>query len=145
MKAYRWMSIKEFQKVTAGCDITPIRRNHKYKTTGAGIFFLPEDYFRTWLSEDGTDYVSKQPSPEFSIHFLSGIVTTDVLVEFDICCPVEEAQGVYANPYTDEWYDYIVVDELCIPFYNQETMIPLRYFISESFHKGTWYVLNGQD
>ena len=141
MKAYRWMSKKEFQKLMAGCDINVVRRRRTTRTTGKGIFFFPEDYFKTWMT-DFPDFVSKQPSPEFSSKFLSGIVSQDVLVEFDVQCEPEISYGVYANPYTGDWDDYIEVDELCVPFYNRETMVPIRYFIQDSIYnsiKGTWY------
>lgn len=135
---YRWMSKDEFAKYTAGVTITPIRTRRKFRTTGDGIFFLPEDYLETERDCDPSLNGIKFP-PEFSKRFLGGIIEKDsVLVEFDESdSPLEfyNECGVYASPFDSEWESRICVDEVTTKQYSRDTLRATRYFF------GDWYTI----
>ena len=128
MKVYRYMSLKEFSKMSAGCDIVG-KVFHAAHTTGHGVFFLPET----------CGY-----APERFLDFLSGIVTSDVMVEFEVNCPYDDSYGTYADPDNWDWYSTITVHEVCVEKYNRDEMIPVRYYIPDDYfgNHGTWYPFN---
>lgn len=141
---YRWMSIGEFQKYSAGIDITPISKHSKSNTTGEGIFFLPSSYLKYEIEE--AEYVKTQPSPEFSLRFLSGIVSLDnILVEFDEengTIDFSEEFGVYADPFDADWSAAIYVNELTARKYNRESLPATRYYIpGKNWNDGIWYTI----
>ena len=132
MKLYRFMSFDEFTKLTAGCDIVG-RKRYAARTSSTGVCFMKEEV-------PCRDYVIH---PEGYLSFLSGIVCDDVMVEFECNCDVTDSWGVYADPSFDaDYYDTFDVNEVCVPSYNRETMIPVRYYIPHSLGKGTWYTVN---
>lgn len=68
MILHRFMSSTEYEKLIAGGKLTNTTDHHKErgnKTTSVGFCFFPED-------------------PDKAIHWLSGIVNTEVCVTFDI-------------------------------------------------------------
>ena len=134
MKIYRFMSMKEFQMVTAGCEI--VGGYHKARTSSYGVCFLPE---KIKIDEERTF------DPESSIRFLSGIVCDDVLVEFNVIDPkiLNESWGVYADP--DYYYSRIIIDELCCAHYSINQLVPTRYAVMTYPYFGcafTWYNVN---
>ena len=143
MKLYRYMSLAEFSKMLAGVDITG-KRDFKARTASEGVCFLAETTVGTrscfYTEEDSV----VEFSPEWTIQFLEGIVTNDVLVEFETQEEVEESWGIYADPLTDGWYDTICINEYCVPSYNRDTFIPLRYALVDEDHiyKTVWYPVN---
>ena len=133
MKFYRYMSIAEFAKVTAGVPLVYCNGAHKARTSSEGFCFLPEVI--RFTSEDGTE---NEMTPEQAIRFLSGIVTDDVLVEFEAdSATLHEGFGIYADPYCCYWDAVIAVTEYSCDAYSRETMEPLRYNVG-----GVWYAVN---
>lgn len=151
MKAYRWMSFSEFTKLYSGCTIRPYITVRTERTSGSGVFFLPENYGESIIGGDPYYYCEEDPTalekayssmdPERSLWFLNGIVSRDVMVEFEINQPMTEAYGCYADPIIQEWDARVTIKELCCPEYNMDTMIPLRYYIPKSEYdwKGDWF------
>lgn len=138
MKLFRFMSAREFQLYNAGVEILPIRRKRKFRTTGKGIFFLPERYLDTERDTDKSlaDY---KETPEAALAFLSGIVSNDqILVEFvaDDDIPYEMATGIYASPFDYDWYATIMVDEICLSSYSIDTLTATRYWIPNLYGRG---------
>lgn len=137
-KVYRFMSFQEFDKLTAGCELVNRSTMPGRRTNSVGFCFLPE-------SVDMGDEVWP---PEECHRFLSGIVSEDVLVEFEVQddSALEWSWGIYANPYTDDWYDRICIDELCCQKYSRDTLRPVRYampdFFGRFYHECTWYTVN---
>ena len=135
-KFYRYMSLAEMSKLSWGLDIVG-KKYFNARTDSEGVCFLSE----STLVEDG------EYSSDFSAidcyRFLQGIVSPDMLVEFEAQVELEEACGVYANPFTSDWYDYISIKEYNLPIYNRDTMIPLRYTLGDASGKFTrkaiWY------
>ena len=132
MKVYRFMSFREFNLMEAGCDIVG-KSHYKARTNSSGVCFLPEvveayDYGYTF-------------KPDKYIEFMSGVATTDVLVEFEADEKMfTEAYGVYAFPY-GIWDDDMDVKEYNIPQYNREYVKPTRYAMC-GFSRIDWYTFN---
>lgn len=85
MKLYRYMSLEEFAKLNAGLKLTRYKNDRHLKTTCKGFCFLGErtTFYVPSQDENGKDYFEEYKfSPENCINFLRGIVTPDVLVEF---------------------------------------------------------------
>lgn len=124
MKVYRYMSFHEFNLMEAGVTIVG-RSYHDANTDSVGVCFLPElTYVR-----DGEAWTADK-----CLEFMSGIVTNDVLVEFETNETMTESWGEYADPYGD-YDDTISIMELCIPQYNRSSMIPVRYAMGDT----NWY------
>ena len=140
MRIYRYMSAKEFNMLSAGITIEG-KRFLKCRTSSEGVCFLGSE--TTFVAEDPLtgDMTERTFSPEMCIRFLGGIVTNDVLVEFEVTDEsiLRETVGVYANPLSDYWGDYVNVPELCCDSYNRETLVPLRYAIVKDGWQWEWY------
>ena len=101
MKLYRFMSIKEFDRMLAGSEIIGKKDFPWFLTTSRGIC----------LTDDPQSIVD-----------LEGIVSDGVCVEFE--CPnlseagVLESRGVYYSGMKTEY---------CIASYNNSVLKPLRY------------------
>lgn len=136
MKLYRYMSNNEFQLLTSG--MTLVNNNHfkNAKTNSNGFCFLGENI----ISSSGNTY-----TPQQAYSFLSGIVTPDVLVEFEIDDPtiLTNGYGVYAEP-MGYWGDCMTIPEYSINEYNIDIIHPLRYCVDFDvpFQKNKWYVLH---
>lgn len=119
MKVYRYMSRKEFDAVWNGEELINDMDHgaRRAKTNSVGFCFLGEE-------GDGNPY-----SPIDSYQFLSGIVSDDILVEFEVLdeSSLTESWGVYADPCWNHWDDTIIVKEYCTTRYSSETLKPLRY------------------
>lgn len=131
MKLYRYMSMKEFTNLSAGCDLVNKNRFQKCRTGSEGFCFLPEN-------SNGFD-------PIQALNFLHGIVTNDILVEFEVDSElVTKSFGYYNNPY--ECYDAgsMCVTEYCAQSYNRDTFRPLRYCLPDFFNLSgtTWFNFN---
>lgn len=132
MKFYRYMSMKEFQKMSAGCDIFG-KNSFKARTNSEGVCFLGENTL-----VDDRDF-----SPIQCYIFLNGIVSSDILVEFEAADGVEleEAFGIYADPYGD-YYDCMSITEYNLPMYNRDIMRPVRYCMGNPYGfsvRDEWY------
>lgn len=136
MKVYRFMSFKEFNKMLAGVPIVG-RKSFNARTSSSGICFLPEVV--KFNSSDGEEY---EFCPSACFCFLNGIVSSDVLVEFETDREFQESYGIYADP-CGSYYDCICIRELCIPEYDREILIPLRYCVDVApCVKEKWYDVN---
>lgn len=140
MKLYRYMSIEEFNYVCLGLDMVNKNR-HKYCRTGSvGFCFLGEHTKEL--------YGDRVFSPDGCYRFLSGIVSRDVLVEFD--APdgaVSESYGTYADPddYNCDLFDgaLISITEYCTTHYSRDTFRPMRYCIPDPWAREfVWYNCN---
>ena len=135
MLVYRYMSNKEFNKVTAGVTLVNNNSFKGNKTNSKGFCFLPEKVsFYSYAQETEVTLTAQE-----CYEFLEGIVSRDVLVEFETEEELEESSGVYADPLTDEWGANIVIDELCTITYDRDTFIPKRYCIPGD---DIWYNVN---
>ena len=137
MKLYRYMSLKEFSKFSAGCEM--INNNHftKNRTSSNDFCFLTE---KTVISDEG-----EVLTPSECITFLQGIVTNDVLVEFETTTDFKfnETYGIYINPFSTGWNDYISIKEISAEVYNKDILHPLRYGLVSDFRgKVEWYNFN---
>lgn len=123
MKLFRYMSEREFALLTAGVEIVGKRRFNA-RTTSSGVCFLAEtvEIFRD--SHDLT------VSPQWCFKFLHGVVSGDVLVEFECDAPerVRESEGIYADPLGD-YYDTLAAVEFCTPRYDRTWMRPVAYYV----------------
>lgn len=131
MRVYRYMSMTEFNKMSMGMDMIN-NKNHSItcNSTSKGFCFLGGN------ANDAT----------FAIRFLSGIVSSDILVEFYTTeASLIPSVGIYANPYSNNWDDNILVDEFCCKTYNKKSFHPLRYcFVGDldKNHQQIWYNFN---
>lgn len=129
MRLYRYMSMKEFEKLSAGCDL--VNKNHfqKCRTESEGFCFLSENC-------NGYD-------PIHALAFLHGIVTEDILIEFEVDSKfITKSSGLYNDPSHD--CDFIEVVEYCTRSYNRDTFKPLRYCLPDFYNlkDTTWYTFN---
>lgn len=109
MKYYRYMSEKELNKLLKGDIIEG--RIHKARTSSVGVCFLGES-----TNVHGADWNAIE-----CYEFLSGIVSSDVLVEFDTEIKLNESWGIYADPAPySGWFDTISITEYCIGSYSLE-------------------------
>lgn len=135
MKFYRFMSRKEFNKMSSGVDIVG-KESFKARTTSTGVCFLAEKV----VCHDVTrNYIL---SPEKTLDFLYGVVNNEVLVEFNTDIELRQSTGVYAS-LCGGWCDTMTVEEYCIPSYNRDIMKPLRYGFVELWNdKVEWHPFN---
>jgi hypothetical protein len=90
MKVFRFMSTEEFEKYRSGKNLKN-KTNHKKQnhrmTTSVGFCFLSLDDFE----------------PEYAYKFLSGIITDDVCVVFEVDeKKLKQSEARYNKPLTDE-------------------------------------------
>lgn len=129
MKIYRYMSYLEFLKMSFGLEIESSEKtSYLFKTNLKGLFFLGEK-----TKFNSTELGEQEFSPEECLAFLSGIVTQEVLVEFETTSEVElkQGEGTYADPY-DFWWTHTQIDitEYAILKYNKRNIIPTRYILN---------------
>lgn len=109
-KLYRYMSYDEFEKYLRGEEI--IGKKHKVNREVEpyqAICFLPPKTTRGY-------------TPERAISFLGGVVTQELLVEFEVVKEykhlIHKDKGWYADPDSDAWDDGFYVVEYSLPSYN---------------------------
>lgn len=133
-KLYRYMSIYEFLKMSIGNKIQPLSDYSKTKKTSSkGICFLGEKSF------DSDDYFRE--TPESCRSFLGGIVSKDILVEFELENPedITESFGVYDTVGK--------IPEYWLESYDKNKITPLRYKIAKgsSFEEDEWEEYNDKN
>lgn len=147
MKIYRYMSMKEFFLMDSFKTITG-KAYHKARTESEGVCFLGEDTAFCVLMDDGDpdgEQLEYHFNPVQCWEFLGGIVSRDVLVEFE--APEDAltvSSGTYARPFSGMWdEECIEITEYCARSYNREQFVPLRYcldFEDVGFHdQPQWY------
>lgn len=112
MKLYRYMSSVEFRKLMNGETLVNTSYHWGERTSSRGFCFL---------GEDSVGY-----SPIEAFDFLSGIVTADYLVEFEVHKQMQRSSGIYANPF-GSFGSTIGITEWCTTEYNRHDLEPLRY------------------
>lgn len=135
---YRFMSLNEFSKLTAGCILESDNKFKTFRTDSEGFCFLAE---KTEIDGLNGCYFF---DPLSCLEFLSGIVSKDILVKFETKLELTESCGVYADPTTDEWGDTIDIKEYCISKYDIETMKPVAYTMDTDrwIKNKKWYLCN---
>lgn len=143
MKYYRFMSFEEFHKMGLGLPIV----GHEFpdnRTMSSGVCFLGEwTLIESAIDERGNPV--QYSALDCYDAFLGGIVSSDVLVEFEVEDGImSESWGIYADPinYWD-WYARISIVEYCTPYYDRELITPVRYCVDvDTYRRGTapvWY------
>lgn len=140
MKIFRYMNQKELDLFLLGGEVTPFKKNRQEVTSGSGIFFLPKfQVIDAWddIEEEGYSF----PLYGFEgLKILDGIVPDDsILVEFEVknFKRLKVSEGKYANPYTDDWYDFIDVKEICMESYSLNDLTPVTWsFAGEKVQYG---------
>ena len=134
------MSFEEFNNMSTGMDMYPRTWKHKAKTNSTGFCFLPE---QVRMHDDG-DIVML--SPLDCLRFLRGIVSEDVLVEFEAPeAAFRQTEGSYASTFSDDWEAFCSIEELCCDSYNRDTFVPLRYMPEPDYWcaaQREWYQYN---
>lgn len=131
MKYYRYMSLSEFCKLMTGETIRRIRSDclsTRSQASDDDICFLGET---TAITLHGG--VVEQWNAVMCYEFLIGVVSHEVLVEFESDEMLRKGQGTYADPDGDlldifslEGVQTIQVDEYYCKEYNNRTMRPTR-------------------
>lgn len=130
------MNQSELDLLILGGEVTPFKKHRQENTSGNGIFFLPKfQMVDAWddIEEEGYSF----PLYGFEgLKILDGIVPDDsILVEFEVknFKRLKVSEGQYANPYTDDWYDFISVKEICMESYSLNDLTPISWrFAGES-------------
>lgn len=133
MKLYRFMSLVEFNKLLAGMKLVNNNKFFSRNTNSEGFCFLSE---KIKICDDVYFL------PQECYRFLRGIVSDCFLVEFETELQLDETVGCYANPFTNDYYDYIVIKEFCIKSYDREKIVPLRYGYVDFSYNVKWYNVN---
>lgn len=112
MKVFRFMSNEEFEKYNAGKTLTNKTKHYRNTNTNSkGFCFLDlEEY-----------------APEYAIHFLSGLVSTDICAIFEVdekelikswgkyAKPIQNIKELFAN-----WFEGFIANEYCATKYSKE-------------------------
>ena len=128
MKVYRYMSRTEFTNLIHGMSLHNATVRDTFHSTSCGFCFLAETTTFTTRDFEGEEQTYEY-TPEECFYFLEGVVTEDVLVEFDVLDSklLNCGEGVYMNPITVE-YDYTIsITEYSCHTYDRNVLRPLRY------------------
>ena len=130
MKVYRYMGMVEFNHMLWGADIIGRNSFENMRTTSDGVCFLTETV------EGKTDFGEEiSYSAVDAYWFLMGIVSDDVLVEFEVADDFfNHTYGNYCHaPFND---CDMTIGELCTPYYNRDICKPLRYCVPDIYRDG---------
>ena len=124
MKVFRFMSKKEFKLFKSGKTLINDAEHKKvYDSDSVGFCFFDED-----------DY-----SPEYAYEFLSGIVSNDVCVRFEVDKSLLiKSHGIYADPFGDNFFSTMGATEYCCTSYNNKDFKMLSYSIGFSDYDFDW-------
>lgn len=125
-KVYRYMSFNEFEALMNGIQLSnPKIRNWK-TTNSCGFCFLAETTAFSVRNQDGI--VQHYKLRAENCCFLDGIVSNDVLVEFEVKdnSLLRKGFGVYWNPYYSGYEQTITIDEYSCHSYNKTMLQPIR-------------------
>lgn len=127
----RFMSVEEFDKLIHGELLVNRSKHEKSKTGSIGFCFLSDD--STIENEDGEFMVfGNKITPQDAHRYLIGCASEERFVIFEL--PKENmnkfsrSYGIYANPYTDGWYDRVAVSELSIETYDKTWLKPIKAY-----------------
>ena len=99
MKLYRYMSIEEFIKMCGGIHLTYTKDpTRKTRSNSKGFCFIGENttftvYYETEEGFESEDYTF---TPERCYDFLSGIVSRDMLVEFQATNNIDVFERIWS-------------------------------------------------
>lgn len=145
VKVYRFMSLKEFDLMSAGVPMVHRNSFRHNRTNSEGFCFLPETVKGTFIDYEVEEDYSVEYTPAEFFAFLDGIVSPDVLVEFEVDSEnLVESYGVYSGY---SWNSYTHIMEYCAKTYDRDSFVPLRYAVSNSRYPRndedfTWYTFN---
>ena len=128
MKVFRFMSMDEFKKYQIGDTLSNNKNHHDYgqKTESVGFCFM-----------DCDDYC-----PECAYEFLSGIVSDDVCVVFEVDeSLLIKSSGTYAASLIDDdvsWFSTMDVDEYCCQSYDKNDFKLIAYCFNISWNNFNW-------
>lgn len=127
MKVYRYMSRKEFDLLQSGASLHNDTIRDESYSNAHGFCFLAETTTFTTANYDG-DEQDYTYSPEDCLCFLDGIVTEDVLVEFEVKDfeILRQGFGSYMNPISTEYDMFITITEYSSTYYDKYLLKPLR-------------------
>ena len=144
MKLYRYMSMQELVRLSAGMDLVNANEHRYSKTNSNGFCFLPEvldiHEIGGHSNADGSAHSYEAPATYAGL-FLSGIVSEDVLVEFEASdmSMFQKGYGIYADPQSSYYDDLLRITEYSTRFYNRDVLKPLRYCIPKMQCQEKWY------
>lgn len=127
----RFMSAKEFDKFVNG-EVLVNKDNHEHSRTGSvGFCFLADDAVAE--GEDGMFMAFwGRIMPQDAHRYLCGVVTEERFVVFEVAKEnmnrFSQSCGIYANPFTDGWYDRISLSELSTETYDSSWLKPVRAY-----------------
>ena len=122
----RFMGADEFYALIEGKELEQhTDHSKKSRTNSKGFCFLRlGDEWDRWGHE------GEEASIEEAHRFLSGIVSDFAAVVFvNESASLKDGCGTYADPYDDDWYARIYVDEFSTTSYDRESMRPVRAYL----------------
>lgn len=128
MKLYRYMSINEFLKLMSGEKLTNTNKFSMNRTDSEGFCFLGEEtaYQQGYDHEEGQILTYDALS---CLQFLKGIVSDEILVEFNpsesAIKKLHEGTGIYSDPQGD-YGDLICITEYSTTEYDKDAFNPNR-------------------
>lgn len=127
MKFVRFMGQNEFNKLVNG-ETLKMNDRQRFcesgaKTLSSGFCFLGSPIL--YMDKDENIH---QCTPFEALEFLYGIVTTDVLVEFEAEPDVlQRSYGIYSDPDPFAGFsDTVIVAEFCTTEYSRKKIKPIR-------------------
>lgn len=128
MKLYRYMSINEFLKLMSGEKLTNTNKFSMNRTDSEGFCFLGEEtaYQHGYDHDEGQILTYDALS---CLQFLKGIVSDEILVEFNpsesAIKKLHEGTGIYSDPQGD-YGDLICITEYSTTEYDKDAFNPNR-------------------
>lgn len=128
MKLYRYMSINEFLKLMSGEELTNTNKFSMNRTDSEGFCFLGEEtaFQHGYDHEEGQILTYDALS---CLQFLKGIVSDEILVEFNpsesAIKKLHEGTGIYSDPQGD-YGDLICITEYSTTEYDKDAFNPNR-------------------
>lgn len=128
MKLYRYMSINEFLKLMSGEKLTNTNKFSMNRTDSEGFCFLGEEtaFQHGYDHEEGQILTYDALS---CLQFLKGIVSDEILVEFNpsesAIKKLHEGTGIYSDPQGD-YDDLICITEYSTTEYDKDAFNPNR-------------------
>jgi hypothetical protein len=122
MKLYRYMSGAELDTYKSGGYVVGRCRRNRDHGAYERVCFLGSVTAFTSYFQNHTE--NSQFMPERCYEFLSGIVSDEFLVEFEVTEPyfVIEGSGVYADPINGAWGATITITEYWMDRYSQKEL-----------------------
>ena len=132
----RFMSAKEFDKLMRGEVLVNKDRHEQSRTDSVGFCFLSDDSVAN--GEDGSFMAFwGRIMPQDAHRYLCGVVSEERFVVFEVTKDdmnrFSQSYGIYANPFTDGWYDRISLSELSTETYDSSWLKPVRAYAPDGW------------